>query len=288
MKNRVRIRKSEEAATVDSPPTNRLTAITVNEVSIVDRAANQRKYLVVKEAAAQPGVPPPAAPPAVAPPPPAPPVAQLRISPELKMKIGTILKAAQEKIVAIAKALETAAETPGAPPPQELIDALTGLSGMFAAPAAPAPAQPAPAPAPVAAPAMKAGKKISAARLALLTSAQASLKTIIDEVTAAGADDDETEEPSTPAKTGKSDPLAEPLVATPPDPQLGALQTQLDSLAGLVGKMTLVFETQNQRIAEVTKSVRGESRQVELDKGSAKPQRVVWDLDMAKPMKTVQ
>jgi hypothetical protein len=291
MKERTRVRKSAEA---EPQPTNRLTGITVSEVSIVDRAANQRKFLVMKEAAAAP--PPPAAPPPA--PAPAPPVEQLKISPELKAKVVGALRSAQEKIVGLAKQLEGALETPGAPAPQALLDALAGISGLLAA----TPAQQPPAPPQPPAPTAKAGKKISAARLEQLMTAKTALDTILSEV-AAGIEADET--PATePEKTTKNDgvvtpgapavpattpatPAAPVTPAAPPD-ELSEIRASMEQLAGMVGKMTLVFEGQNQRIDSLTKS-RGQSQQVEIDKvTTAKSERVVWDMDMAKPLKIVQ
>jgi hypothetical protein len=292
MKQRVRVQK-EAAPAAEAAATNRLTDITVNEVSIVDRAANQRKYLIVKDA------PPPAAvapPPAAAPPvaPPAPP--QLKISPELKAKIAGVLTAAQAKITEIAKALQTAAETPGAPAPQELIDALTGLSGMFAAnPAAPPAAAPPaahPAPPPAAKEeTAKAGKKISAARLAQLMSAKEAIDTIIAEVSDATDDDAAAVEPAKTEKAtaAKNEGGVGVTEVAPSTSELDGIKASLESLAGLVGKMTQVFEGQNQRIDALAKA-RGESKQLDLEKAGSPPKDkpVVWDMDMARPLKVVQ
>lgn len=291
MKERTRVRKSAEA---EPQPTNRLTGITVSEVSIVDRAANQRKFLVMKEAAATP--PPPAAPPPA--PAPAPPVEQLKISPELKAKVVGALRSAQEKIVSLAKQLETALETPGAPAPQALLDALAGISGLLAA----TPAQQPPAPPQPPAPTQKAGKKISAARLEQLMTAKTALDTILSEV-AAGIEADETAtEPTTKNDEGVTTPAAPAVPATTPAPvapvtpattpatpdELGEIRASMEQLAGMVGKMTLVFEGQNQRIDSLTKS-RGQSQQTEIDKvPTTKSDRVVWDMDMARPLKVVQ
>lgn len=296
MKQRVRVQKSAPAAeTTDTTETNRLTGISVNEVSIVDRAANQRRYLIVKEdkqAAFPPpagGAPPPAAPPAGQPPAPPPPAPQLKVSPEFKAKVVGVLRAASEKIAIIQKALETAAETPGVPPPQELMDALTGLSGMFAtAPPAPPAAPPAPAAAPPA-PAMKAGKKISAARLALISDAKAALDKIISDVS--GADDADDAEPEKTEKSAESTTTTTTLEPAAPvvNDELASIRTSIEGLAGLVGKMTQLFEGQNSRIDQLTKA-RGQSRQVDLDKagGARREEKVVWDMDMAKPAKAIQ
>lgn len=288
MKERVRVRKSGEAA-ADATQTNRLTNISVNEVSIVDSAANKRKFLVVKDDSG--GAPPP--PPPAAPPPPTAPAA-LTISPELKAKVSQVLQSAQEKIGAIAKALDGATETPGAPAPQQLMDALASLSGLFSPqpPAAPPAAPHAPPPHAPPAPAAKdetakAGKKISAERLKQLMTAKTALDTILSEV-ATDATEEEVVDGDSKTKTEKNE--ASTTVAAPapaPSEELVRINAQLDNLAGLVGKMTLVFEGQNTRIDQLAKA-RGESRQVDLDNSSiTKAEKVVWEMDMAKPTKVV-
>lgn len=296
MKQRVRVQKTEAAAgdAADSTPTNRLTGISVNEVSIVDHAANKRKYLVVKEDKTAAAPPPPSGTPAAPAAPAAPPTApaqpatpQLKISPEFKAKVAGVLSAASAKIAVISKALETAAETPGAPPPQELMDALTGLSGLFAsAPAAPAPPAP---PTPPAAPQAKAGRKISAERLKLIADAKSALDKVIADVTEADDDDADGDKP---AKTEKNDPTPAGDPATPPvaaAPDLSGIIASVEQLAATVGKMTQVFEGQNQRLDKLAKA-RGESRQVDLDKQTEPRggQKVVWAMDMAAPVKNVQ
>jgi hypothetical protein len=290
MKQRTRVRKADAAVvTEDKTPTNRLTDISVNEVSIVDRAANQRKYLVVKDA--------PPVPPAAPHPPTAPPSPTLQISPELKAKVMGILTTAQERIGIIAKVLEGSSETPGAAPPQELMDALAQLAALFAPTQAP-PAPPLPGP--PAAPAVKdetkkAGRKLSAARLAQLQSAKTTLDALLADVTATGADEsepdaDEPDEPSAPKTPAKKEEapgkVEEP---TAESAELTEIKAGLSGLVTAVGRMTEVFEGQNARIDALQKS-RGESRQADLDQQTAvkKAARVVWDLDMARPLKTVQ
>lgn len=292
MKQRVRVQKAADTTVAGVAPVNRLTGMEVEEVSIVDRAANQRKYLVVKEGAAPP--PPPAA--AAAPPPaapPAPPPAAIQVSPELKAKVLTVLSAAQAKMAVVAKQLETATETPGAAAPKELMDQLTAIGSMFATGAAPAPAPvAAPAPAPGVPPpaakeeTTKAGKKVSAARLAQLLSVKTTLDTLIADVSDGNDDEAEPDETAPTKKNDAGEPVVTPVAASS---EFDGIKASIQSLADVVGKMTLVFEGQNARIDSLTKS-HGKSQQVDLDKQptnkSAKP--VVWDLDMAKPLKVVQ
>lgn len=318
MKTRQRILKADApadaAATDDSAATHRLTGISVKEVSIVDRAANKRKYLLVKEeeqktdAAAKgdedaskavPGSP--AQPPA-APAPPGPPTTPqpptLRISPELKAKIAGVLKTVQERVGVISKVLEGSSETPGAAAPPELMTALNELAQMITqagAPAAPAPGQPAPPAAPPAAAKTegdsaegteKAGRKISADRLQQLNNIQASIAALISDVSA-------TEPAGTTETAAASSGGTEPAAAgteksTTPSPEIVALQSAVTSIADNMANMMKVFEQQNARIAELSKS-RGESRQLDLDRQPTTKQqeKVVWDLDMARPIRAI-
>lgn len=337
MKLRQRIAKSDVATAVDptdeskKPKTHRLTGISVNEVSIVDRAANKRNYIVVKrdgvlhvEKDVPPGGQPQPAPPAQ---PTAPVAPTLRISPELKAKVTGILTTAQERIGIISKVLEGSSETPGAPPPQELMDALTQLAQLFAADAAP-PTPPPPAaqpPAPAAKDATeKAGRKISQARLTQLTQMRSTLDALIADASGAKTDaaDDDEEDEKEPAKKGDpvqppigGSPIGDPPVKKPDEgdeedeakkkppqqdapPQDGSAQQTQQELSEirqavavqteLMAKMALLFESQNARVNALSKS-RGNSLQPDLDVPVEKSQqRVVWDLDMARPMKTVQ
>lgn len=337
MKHRQRVQKSDVApgAVDDESPKHRLTGISVNEISIVDRAANKRKYLVVKRDGVlhvEKDFPPPhGGPQQQAPAPPVPPTAPapptLRISPELKTKVIGILKTAQERIGVIAKVVEGSSETPGAAPPQELMDALSQLAQLFAPAAAP-PAQPtaaAPAAAapPAGPPAMKdatekAGRKLSAARLAQLNSVRATLDALISDVSAAEREeaeaassaDDDGEQPAKKAETQttpdatpageppggdrpsnpekKQDEEKKPAVGTSPSQDVTELKQSVAGVVDSLAKMTQLFEAQNQRFDTLAKS-RGASQQADLDSPVIKKQeRVVWELDMASPMKTIQ
>lgn len=303
MKHRVRVQKDETPATPagDATPTNRLTGISVNEVSIVDRAANKRKYLVVKEDALTvakdaPAVPPPAAPTAPAPPTtPTPPAATLQISPELKAKVLGALKIAQERIGIISKVLEGSSETPGAAPPQELMDALQELVKILSPVAGPTvtpqpeiPAPTAPATKEDATPTEKSGRKMSAKRIEQLQSAKGVIDSLLADVTAEEAAEGGDDATSTEKKvvTEKADPASGGASATPAVDQ--KLDGILNGLSSTVSKMTTLFELQNKRIDELSKS-RGGSQQPDLD---AKPKPVqkqtIWEMDMAKPMRVTE
>ena len=294
----------------------------------MDRAANKRKYLVVKHApVSKDGPPPPSSgapqppgPPAQ-PPTPAPPT--LRISPELKAQVLGVLTTAQEQIGIITKVLEGSSETPGAPPPPELMDALTKLAALLQPPAAPPAATP---PAPAAPPpaaaakdeAIKAGKKISAARLAQLNSVRATLDALVSDVSGAAEEEEAAEaaelDPKAPAKKGSGEapapapaepneaekpkpaPVKDPAqseptqpVQTPPNQDLVEIRQSIAGLCDTMGKMTKVLEAQNARVESLSKS-RGQSLQGDVDApvNKGKQDRVVWDLDMARPLKNIQ
>lgn len=292
---KVRVRKSAESAASAAPegdttPTNRLTDITVNEVSIVDRAANKRSFLVVKDAA--PGQPPvpapaPAVPPAPGTPPPA---SSLKLSPEVKTQVVGLLQKAMEKISLISKALEGAVEAPGAVMPPELTTALASVGDLFDAvsPAAPPVAAPAPAhAAPPVVPAQKdetekAGRKISSARQKLLNDAKTALDAVLADVS------ESTEEEAPKTETEKSG-STETVVAPAPSAEIVEIKAALTTLGDVIGKMTKVFEAQNKSLEALSKS-KGSSNQVDLDKETVKKgaEVVVWDMDMARTKKATQ
>lgn len=265
MRQRTRVRKAEGDA-----ETNRLSGIVVNEVSIVDRAANQRKFLVVKEA---PPAPPSAAP---ATPPTPTPAPAWTIAPDLKAQLSTVLKTASEKIASLIKRLNTATEAPGAEEPQELATLLSEIGALFAKP--PDTADNAPG----LAPAAKAGRKLSGARLQRLNTIRTQIDELISEVddSTADGDDNDAAVAKTTARKGEEPPAAaEPASLT-------EIKDALAELGTTLGKMMLVFEGQNSRIDTLAKN-RGESRQVDLEKSLRKQpaeEEVVWSMDMNKPI----
>lgn len=285
MRTRHRVNKSEATASGSNKATHRLTEIDVAEVSIVDRGANQRTYLVVKdekgkgdsdksEAATQPTAKSgevPALPsqpdqPDASPPP------AVNITAEAKTQMLTALKAAQERLGAITKTVEGATVAADATLPAELVEEMTRLSQLFA-----------PKPDADKTDAEKAGRKISGARMQQLQSMRATLDAMIAETSSEAATTEETAETEEPAEAEKS--------AKPPQPsaELAEVSGAVAKLATTVAKMVEVFEGQNQRIDALAKST-GESRQADLDspRQPEKPKKVVWDMDMASPLKTVQ
>lgn len=319
MKVRQRVQKADAAAATTEDgdaATHRLTGIQVKEVSIVDRAANKRKYLLVKDddkandsatgSSAEKATPTnpdqPPTPPTQPGPPATPQAPTLRISPELKTQVIGILKTVLERVGVINKVLEGSSETPGAAAPPELMTALNQLAQMIsqaaaptAPPAAPPPGAPPPAPPPSAAKteekpadAEKAGRKISAGRLQQLTTIREALSTLITDVSAAEPGEGEGD-----GAEGGGEPAAAPPAqgaekSAPPATELTTLTSVVSSLAEQMGNMTKIFEQQNQRIDQLSKS-RGASRQADLDIPTVprKAEKVIWDMDMAKPLKHI-
>lgn len=299
MRNRHRIQKADEIPAETSEgtkPTHRLTGITVKEVSVVDRAANKRKYLLVKEDETNKALP-------QTPDLPAPPQGTnaLRITPELKTKVMGALQDAQEHIGRITKVLEGSSETPGVPPPQELMDALTQLANMFLQSEGTPGTQPATPPTAATKtaegatggtePAEKAGRKLSAARLAQLQAAHETISALLAEVSEEKPADAKPAEGDA-ASTEKNAPPAPP-AAPAIDVHVNALRGEMTAMSASIGeslkKMTMVFEHQNARIEDLSKA-RGSSAQVDLDAQHAntQPKKLVWDMDMAAPRKTFQ
>lgn len=318
MKTRQRVRKADDATaatpTTTAAATHRLTDISVEEISIVDRAANKRKYLMVKNAdgttdvvktgVAKDGPPPAPQAPAPPQPPTTPAPATLTISPELKAQVLGILKAAQEQIGVISKVLEGSSETPGAAPPKELMDALAQLAKTLTPPTTAAPATP-PAPAPHAAPpaappaigkvdAEKAGKKISASTLAQLTAAHTTIGSLIAEAQAPETTDPTTETAAPPA-TPPADPAEKATPQPPAAPPVAApavapeLQKQIETMADTVNKMAVLFQAQAKQLEDLRKS-RGSSQQADLDGADVKKKSEVvsWPLDMARRTAPIQ
>lgn len=293
MKTRQRIRKDDSAAKA----THRLTEIEVNEVSVVDRGANQRTYLVVKDdkKAEASGAADKAGEVSAPPPPPTPPTTPtpptLHITAELQKQVIDVLKAAQERIGVIAKVVEGASVTPGAPTPPELVTALNQVASLFktfaGAPPAPAappgPATPGgsatqPAKADATSDTEKAGRRFSAATLEQLQAMQSTLSALLSDPPATAAEPESAPEGQESAEKSAA-----------PSAEIVEIQATLAGLVAAVGKMTEVFEGQNQRIDSLAKS-RGNSQQVDLDnpREPARKAKVVWDLDMAAPLKAVQ
>jgi len=134
---RARITKKDDAAKADQ--VYRLADMDVQEVSMVDRAANQRKFLVVKSLKAAPLAPETSTPPIVepTPAPPAPPAPgtgaphvepTLRIAPEIKDELTKRLLATLSGLEALRKMVDGAEVVQGlVEVPAEIVAAVTQI-----------------------------------------------------------------------------------------------------------------------------------------------------------------
>lgn len=283
MRVRARIAKSDTAET--APKTHRLTDIVVEEVSIVDRPANQRKFLVVKHAD---GAADTEEPKTTSPAEGERKVTPMKIAPQEKSKLAETLKSVVDAAAEISKQLEAAEAADGAALPEELSTAVAALAKLLPAgagkeivtPEAPA------AEGDVA----KAGRKISQGRLEALIQTRALLDQVISEVkpgeTAAAADADESE-----TTTEKSAPAAAPAAVAAPvtDASAEVLKELRDQLAALTETVEVLVKAggiQKKRIDELA-AASGGSRQVQTEKseGENEPEEVSWPMDMNNPIK---
>jgi chaperonin cofactor prefoldin len=244
-----------EPETTPKTAAARLTDIEVDEVSMVDKAANKRKYLVVKNATGEPVSDPPAGdPPAAAP--------------------GTV-----------------PAGDPHAPAPAPVGD--PGNTAPAPAPSAPAPAAPAPAAAPeTAAPAAdtpveKRGAKMAKARLARFKAAHQQLGELITELetaTAEMADAVDALEEGDATEAAKAAARGE-----------SAVVAKVAGLEGRVADLEGQLRTANEKIgkqAEVINKARfdGVGNGNEPDGlGAPPPAKVIWPRDLneeRKPRRT--
>lgn len=212
MKLRQRIHKADGS----TEATHRLTDIEVNEVSIVDRGANKRKYLVVKQANA----------------------------PETSDSAG------KEKPAEGPAPSSEAAASEGTKPTEDV---------------------------------EKAGRKISGARMKQLLTMRDTIEALLADVSEKEPEASD-EAASQEVETQKAAP-----VEHVPNPELEEIKCTVAELVKAVEKMAVIFDKQNQQIESLAKS-RGASRQADLDapREAAPQKKVVWDLDMASPIKTVQ
>ena len=210
-------------------PVYRLSDIEVEEVSIVDRAANQRKFLIAKnqpaevEADKATGTQAPAPAPAPTPPPaPAPPPEPepdpgpkteptMRLSPEMKAELAKRVAAATERLKAIATLVTGAEEVAGLLEiPAELVTKVAELvSGLSDGDVAKGELV------------IKGLPQFSSTRLSQLQAAHAALGAIIEQVSPA----------PTPAPSAAADPAADPSTA-----EGDGLSKKLDQLEDAVAK----------------------------------------------------
>jgi hypothetical protein len=281
MRRKVGLQKSSAAAVLaaDESQTHRLTDIEVKEVSVVDRPANRRKFLVVKRE---------------------PEAATMKISPEAKTELENKIKGILEAAEAVSKSLETAEAAAGAPTPAELTAALETMGKLLGvgATATQAESQPTekakPTPPPKkdedegdpdteeeddedededeakkktkdsAKDVAKAGRKMARGRKERLAAAVTALKDLLSEV-------DDSDAPAAPkVETAK---------AAAPDT---AVVSALRELSEHVAVITKAMSRQKERLDQLAKSTGG-SRQVVTEKSDvAESSEVSWPLDMNK------
>ena len=238
-----------------SEQTTRLTGMKVHEVSIVDRPANKRNFLIVKSDVTKDVPPAPGAPAAPSP--------GVQVSPEYKAEVVALINKAIEKIQDISKMVEAAQETPGAAPAPELAAAIKELGALFGGvPQAPPVAPPVAHPAAKAADGVeKAGKPISAARLQQLQSAHALLSELLEGVAPKEEDASGT---ATPEETPAAKSASVPAAVTPASAELADLKVAFGTVVEQMEKLAGVLVAQQKQVAEITKS-RGQSRQGDDD-----------------------
>lgn len=266
MRVKARIAKAEAA----KKQTTQLTGIVTEEVSIVDRAANKRVFLVVKNAgAAGAGATTPQTDDAGG-------STKMKISSTEKARIAQVVKSIQDALAAVSNTLETAEEIDGAETPAELTKALVAIAKLVGIePTAEGDVE-------------KAGRKISAARLETMRQAHALLGEVISGAEPTTPPAEETEEPPPEAavKAKKSAPLA---VVPPPAPVVAAADpatvAAIRELTDTVQVLVKAVGIQKKRIDTIAANGGG-SRQQPVEKGDEpddKEQEVAWPLDMNRP-----
>ncbi|TAJ75043.1 MAG: hypothetical protein EPO42_14390 [Gallionellaceae bacterium] len=297
---------------------HRLTEIVVEEVSMVDRAANKRKFLVVKRSdemgaeltpdgkggftAATPATQQTkagACPPAGDKKKPA--MKALELPPGAKQMMGPLLEKAAERLKALADEVSSSkdAEVPeegGIPPiPEEfwselvsICDSLAQLDTMYPkAPAAPEEGEPPPAegePAPaemqMAAKALvaKFGAKMSKERLSRFEQALSVLGSILQELRPQAG---EAAAPSEMQMSAKG-----PARKEAPAPQANdELKKGLEKMATMLTSVVGTVKKQSDELAAIKKS-RGQGNGLTIEGGPSRreTQEVSWPLDMNSPV----
>lgn len=261
----MRYRVQKAASTPAEKPVNKLSDITVEEVSIVDRPANRRQFLIIKSAVGAPAEKP----------------APMQISAKDKATLTRKVQAANAAIEAMQAALDSAEEADGATVPDELTNAMDAVSKLLGK-AAPK-EEPKPEPKPEAKPepkaeddVNKAGRKFSAANEQKLRDAQK----LIAELLGDGAKADDSPDVPETAATAKTETQK---AEDKPD----ATAIALNSLTDTVATMIRAMKAQKARIDELTTSTPG-SRQVNTEKSDEdeKPpaeDAFSWPMDMNRP-----
>ena len=245
----MRVRSKLSKSTVGVPeekPTTQLTDLTVEEVSLVDRAATRRTFLIVKNAPPETPAEKPAA---------------MKITASDKAKLVQKLAAARAAMEAVGTVLETAEEAEGVELPKELQDSIEKVGKLFVEqPQTPAvPQQPEVT--------AKAGKKFSAANEAKLRDAQKLLNELLG-----GAEEPKEEEDDEPVAAAKADESA-------------TLQA-IASLADTVDKLVTAAKVQKGRLDQLESSTAGSrqvSKADDVDSPAPPQKEYSWPLDMTQP-----
>lgn len=274
MRHRARVLKATSSATPDAPKVTKLTGIEVEEVSIVDKPAIRRKFLMVKRLAGASQQPEPEH-------------APMKLSPESKQSLTKQIDAARAALEQMTAAVGGAEETPGAEMPAALSKALSELGALISATSTTPPASPA---APSTPPATttddveKSGRKISQANQQKLEAAMNALKELFTSV--AG----EPDAPPEIAATAKS--ATPPAAPAPPAPssEIAGIEKAIGELASTMTSLTKAVRTQRARLDEVCNAT-PDSRQVNLDKAAARidappddEPEFTWSMDMNRPL----
>jgi hypothetical protein len=270
MRHRVRVLKATDAATPEAPKVTKLTDITVEEVSIVDRPATRRKFIMVKRAA---GAPEPQ------------PEPSMKISPEQKQLLSKKVDAARQAIEQMTAAINGAEESADAQVPAALTKAMTELGALLAGTPAQAPA--ATPPAASVTPdtdVNKAGRKISQVNQTKLEAALAALTELFANV----AGEPATDAVPDIAATAKS---ATPPAAAPaavPSAELAAIEKAISELTATMSSVVKAVKTQRTLLDQV-RNVTPESRSVDIDKSAddapaGDEPEFTWSLDMNRPL----
>ena len=272
MRTRTRVRKAEDEKVVSE-----LTDIEVEEVSVVERAANARKFLLLKAEAKTEEKPADAE---------AKPAGEAsKISKEARAELVALLKGALEQIELIGDQIARAVVADGAGVPEAASAALARLRKMFAGEAG----GESDVDKGEKTETEKAGAKISASRLARLEEARAQaashlelLDGVLSEVRPGEAAEQETEKGSK-----KEEPRPAAKAEIPEE-----LAETLEQVGKSLKTLTDVVVRQGEELADLKKSAdepapaRGASRQVagegreDVEKGGD----VSWPLDMNRPI----
>jgi hypothetical protein len=271
MRRKAGVIKAELAAAEDE--THELTGIVVHEVSVVDRPANRRKFLLVKRDASTDEQKDPG----------------MKLQGAKKDALLKAMKGLQDTAAAITKEVEGATVADAAPIPTELQRALEGIAALTGA-LIPQAATPAAVPGVTPEPAVKAGRKLSTARSAKLQQATTMLVELLTEIAGAPATESTDEDEPTEGTAKAATKPASKSVAVPAAPATDpALMATLTTLTEGLASLTKAVKRQKDRLDEMSTSAPGSnqvrSELTEEERVRAqKSKPVSWPLDMNDPI----